>query len=149
MCVCSCSCCTLPLAAAEWAKPSRSAAALRRSACETLLNPSVDSSPTPLLHRHLIFSIAHFHFRCRFIVMSVCNHANFSNAGVIAKLSPHPPQATLRSYACAGPRAANALALRLCIWENAMRCHPHRDSPYATHVHVSASTIAVTSRNVM
>ena len=71
MCVCSCSCCAFPLAAAEWAKPSRSAAALRRLACETPKNPSVDSSPTPLLHRHLIFSIAHFHFRCRFIIMSV------------------------------------------------------------------------------
>ena len=44
----------LPPAAAEWAKPSRSAAALvARQACEITLNRRCIAPPTPLLARHL------------------------------------------------------------------------------------------------
>ena len=66
---------SMPSAAAEWAKPSRSAAALRRLACEILLDlrssvvqhPRGDAIPNPFPHRHSICVISNTAFRLRFI----------------------------------------------------------------------------------
>jgi hypothetical protein len=72
---------SMPSAAAEWAKPSRSAAALRRLACETILNlrssvvqhPRGDAIPNPFpppaLHlrnlKHCVSPAFHSHMCCK------------------------------------------------------------------------------------
>ena len=72
---------SMPSAAAEWAKPSRSAAALRRLACGILLNlrssvvqhPRGDAIPNPFPHRHSIYVISNNTFHFRFVSTCAVN----------------------------------------------------------------------------